>query len=124
MSCLPTTSTTEIDPERVGRPPSKDREREESRYLATFERGTIDDHLIAERLTELRDKSKQLHNRRDDLVLDLANEPAAPRPSTLKAVAEHISEIIANGSHNQTKAPAGWADPGPHACHFGSTVGR
>jgi hypothetical protein len=36
------------------------------RYLAAFERGTIDDHVVAERLRELRDKSKQLPNHRDD----------------------------------------------------------
>lgn len=74
------------------------------RYLTAFERGTMDEELVADRLTELRAKSKQLRVRRDELTLALDDEPAMPEPATLTAVADQIAEIITNGSHNQIKA--------------------
>lgn len=74
------------------------------RYLTAFERGTMDEELVADRLTELRAKTKQLRTRRDQLTLALDDEPTAPEPATLVAVADHIAEIITSGSHNQTKA--------------------
>lgn len=74
------------------------------RYLTAFERGTMDEELVADRLTELRAKSKQLRVRRDELTLALDDEPAMPEPATLAAVADQIAEMITNGSHNQVKA--------------------
>lgn len=74
------------------------------RYLAAFERGTIDEELVADRLTGLRVKTKQLRIRRDELGLALDDQPVAPEPATLSAVADHIAEIITSGTHNQTKA--------------------
>ncbi len=74
------------------------------RYLTAFERGTMDEELVADRLTELRAKTKQLRIRRDELTLALDDEPTAPEPATLVAVADHIAEIITSGTHNQTKA--------------------
>ncbi|GGU47098.1 recombinase family protein [Lentzea flava] len=74
------------------------------RYLTAFERGTINQELVAGRLTELRAKSKQLRVRRDELTLTLDDEPTMPEPATLAAVADQIAEIIADGTHNQTKA--------------------
>ena len=74
------------------------------RYLTAFERGTMDEELVADRLTELRAKTKQLRVRRDELALALDDEPAMPEPATLAAVADHIAEIITSGSHNQVKA--------------------
>ncbi|WP_245959610.1 recombinase family protein [Prauserella flavalba] len=74
------------------------------RYLSAFERGTMDEELVADRLTELRAKTKQLRIRRDELTLALDDEPTTPEPATLAAVADHITEIITNGTHNQTKA--------------------
>lgn len=32
------------------------------------------------------------------------DEPTAPAPATLTEIADHIAQIIAAGSHNQTKA--------------------
>ncbi|EID55474.1 hypothetical protein [Saccharomonospora xinjiangensis] len=66
------------------------------RYLAAFERGTMDEELVADRLTELR-------VRRDELTLALDDEPT-PEPTTLAAVADHFTEIITSGTHNQAKA--------------------
>ena len=74
------------------------------RYLTAFERGTMDEELVADRLTELRTKTKQLRIRRDELTLALDDEPTAPEPATLTEVADHITEIITSGTHNQTKA--------------------
>ncbi|TKG66322.1 recombinase family protein [Prauserella endophytica] len=73
------------------------------RYLTAFERGTMDEELVADRLTELRAKTKQLRVRRDELTLALDDAPTAPEPATLVAVADHIAEIITSGSHNQIK---------------------
>ncbi|GAA5115350.1 recombinase family protein [Haloechinothrix salitolerans] len=75
-----------------------------ARYLTAFERGTMDEELVADRLTELRAKSKQLRVRRDELTLALDDEPAMPEPATLAAVADQIAEIITSGTHNQIKA--------------------
>jgi site-specific DNA recombinase len=74
------------------------------RYLTAFERGTMDEELVADRLTELRAKTKQLRVRRHELTLALDDAPTAPEPATLTAVADHITEIITNGTHNQIKA--------------------
>ena len=74
------------------------------RYLTAFENGTLDEELVAGRLTELRTKTKQLHTRRDELTLALDDAPTTPEPATLAAVADHITEIITSGTHNQTKA--------------------
>ncbi len=74
------------------------------RYLTAFERGTMDEELVADRLTELRAKTKQLRVRQDELTLALDDAPTAPKPATLAAVADHIAEIITSGTHNQIKA--------------------
>lgn len=74
------------------------------RYLTAFERGTMDEELVADRLTELRAKTKQLRVRQDELTLALDDEPTALEPATLVAVADHIAEIITSGTHNQIKA--------------------
>ncbi|WP_434450087.1 recombinase family protein [Lentzea sp. E54] len=74
------------------------------RYLIAFERGTMDEELVADRLTGLRVKTTQLRTRRDALGIALDDQPAAPEPATLSAVADHIAEIITSGTHNQTKA--------------------
>jgi site-specific DNA recombinase len=74
------------------------------RYLTAFENGTMDEDLVADRLTGLRARLKELRARRDDLTADLDNGPAAPDPATLYDVADHIGGVIAEGSHNQTKA--------------------
>ena len=74
------------------------------RYLSAFERGTMNEELVADRLTQLRAKTKQLRVRRDQLALALDDEPTAPEPATLTEVADHITEIITSGAHNQTKA--------------------
>lgn len=72
------------------------------RYLTAFERGTMDEDLLTHRLTELRTKTKQLRARRDELTPALDDAPTTPEPATLVAVADHITEIITNGTHNQT----------------------
>ena len=74
------------------------------RYLTAFERGTMDEELVADRLTKLRAKTKQLRVRRDELTLALDDEPAMPEPATLASVADRITEIILSGSHNRIKA--------------------
>jgi hypothetical protein len=74
------------------------------RYLAAFERGTLDDETVGDRLRELRTKSKQLRTRRDELTLALDDEPTAPDPATLNDVADHFTDVIETGNHNQRKA--------------------
>lgn len=92
------------------------------RYLTAFERGTMDEKLVADRLTELRAKSKQLRVRRDELTLALDDEPAMPEPATLAAVADHIGEIITNGIHNQIKALVeAWSPRSPSPIPTGSS---
>ncbi len=74
------------------------------RYLNAFENGTLDPELLAGRLSELRAKTGQLITRRDELTAALANEPTAPKPATLDGIADHIADIITNGSRTQAKA--------------------
>jgi hypothetical protein len=74
------------------------------RYLAAFEHGTIDENLVADRLTQLRTKTTQLRARREELTRTLDDEPTTPEPATLTQIANHITEIITSGTHNQTKA--------------------
>jgi site-specific DNA recombinase len=74
------------------------------RYLAAFEHGTIDENLVADRLTQLRTKTTQLRARREELTRTLNDEPTTPEPATLTQIVNHITEIITSGTHNQTKA--------------------
>jgi site-specific DNA recombinase len=74
------------------------------RYLTAFERGTLDETLVADRLTQLRDKTKQLRIRHDELTLTLDTPPTAPSTATLDQITEHITTIINTGSANQRKA--------------------
>ncbi|MGH3550517.1 MAG: hypothetical protein ACRDQU_20835 [Pseudonocardiaceae bacterium] len=64
----------------------------------------MDEELVGDRLTELRATVKQLRVRRDELTHALDDEPTAPDPATLTKVADHITEIITSGTHNQAKA--------------------
>jgi hypothetical protein len=74
------------------------------RYLRAFETGRMDEELVADRLVQLRTLSKQQRARRDDLAAEIHDEPAAPEPATLHAIADHIDQIITAGTHYQTKA--------------------
>jgi hypothetical protein len=64
----------------------------------------MDEDLVADRLAQLRTKTKQLRSRRDELALAFDDEPTIPEPATIARVADHIAEIITSGTHNQTKA--------------------
>jgi hypothetical protein len=74
------------------------------RYLAAFENGTLDPEDLAERLAQLKARSRQLAARRDELASQLALAPTAPPVPTLHQVADCIDEITASGSQNQRKA--------------------
>ncbi len=74
------------------------------RYLAAFESGTLDDTLLAERLTQLRTKTTQLRTRHDELTMAMEDEPQVPESKTLDQVADAIGDIIRAGNHNQAKA--------------------
>ncbi|MGH8880340.1 MAG: recombinase family protein, partial [Stackebrandtia sp.] len=74
------------------------------RYLSAFENGTLDEELLADRLADLQVKAKQLRRRKDELALAVDDEPTAPEPAALEAVADHITDIIANGTNNEAKA--------------------
>ncbi len=65
--------------------------------------GTLDAELVADRITTLRTRTAQLQRRADDLT-DQLREPTPPPAATLDAVADHIANIIASGTHNQRKA--------------------
>ena len=55
------------------------------RYLVAFEHGTLDETLVAERLGVLRDTTRALAARRDELTAALDDGPVAPDPATLDA---------------------------------------
>ncbi|MGH3614152.1 MAG: recombinase family protein [Pseudonocardia sp.] len=74
------------------------------RYLRAFENGTLDEELVAERLTTLRATARPLTARRDELAADLHKAPTVPDPAPLNDVADHLAEIITNGTPNQRKA--------------------
>ncbi|MGH8882791.1 MAG: zinc ribbon domain-containing protein, partial [Stackebrandtia sp.] len=74
------------------------------RYLSAFESGKLDEDLVADRLATLQNKAKQLRQRREELTDALADEPAIPESASLDAVAEHVSAILTDGTHNQAKA--------------------
>ena len=74
------------------------------RYLTAFERGTIDETLVADRLIQLRDKTTQLRLRHTELTLALDNQPTIPSLTTLTEITNHINKIINTGSANQRKA--------------------
>jgi site-specific DNA recombinase len=74
------------------------------RYLAAFENGAPDHEDLAGRLAQLKARSRQLAARHDELAAELATLPAEPSAATRRQVADHISEIIASGSHSQRKA--------------------
>lgn len=74
------------------------------RYFTAFEHGTITEDLVAERLIKLRGKIRQLRNRHDELTLAIHDQPAAPSPTTLTDITNHITTIINTGAANQRKA--------------------
>ena len=74
------------------------------RYLTAFENGTLDLEDLAGRLAQLKNTSRQQAARRAVLAGQLASAPAMPPPAALRQVADHVSEVIIAGSHNQRKA--------------------
>ncbi len=74
------------------------------RYLSAFERGTLDEEMVADRLPALREQTKQLRARRTELAAAIDEQPTAPDITTLTEVADHINEIITDGTANQRKA--------------------
>ncbi len=74
------------------------------RYLAAFENGALSPEDLASRLAQLKNRSRQLAGRRDELAAQDAEVPAVPPRATLEQVAGHIDRIIAAGSHSQRKA--------------------
>ena len=74
------------------------------RYLLAFERGTLDEELVAERLAALKTTRQQLTARRAELTATIDDEPTAPDPVLLDQVADHLAEIINTGTPNQRKA--------------------
>ena len=74
------------------------------RYLNAFENGSLQEDDLATRLAGLKVKTKQLRTRRDELTDQLTDAPQ-PLPETeLNEIADHISEIITNGTDNERKA--------------------
>jgi site-specific DNA recombinase len=73
------------------------------RYLTAFENGTLDPEDLADRLTRLKGRARQLAARTDELASELDAEPAIPPPAALREVADHIDLIIAAGSDSQRK---------------------
>ena len=77
-----------------------------NRYLAAFENGSLDPEDLADRLAQLRTRTRQLAARRDELVSQVVAEPAIPPPAVLCEVAGHIDQIMAAGSHSQRNRDA------------------
>ena len=74
------------------------------RYLGAFERGTLDEEVLATRLEILRTRQKQLCHRQAELTEEIDDEPVMPARSTLRAVVKHIETIIKTGDDLQRKA--------------------
>ncbi|WP_322770279.1 hypothetical protein [Frankia sp. Cr1] len=74
------------------------------RYLGAFERGTLDEEILADRLGMLRTKQKQLRHRQAELTEEIDDEPVMPARSTLRTVVQHIETIIETGDDLQRKA--------------------
>jgi site-specific DNA recombinase len=74
------------------------------RYLSAFENGKLEEDDLASRLAGLKAKTKQLRNRHDELISELADAPKALPEADLRQVADHISGIIATGTDTQRKA--------------------
>ncbi len=71
------------------------------RYLAAFENGSLDAEPLGPRLAELRTKTTQLTNQRDELTDTLDNAPTTPAPDLLTGIADHITDVITGGGHTQ-----------------------
>ncbi|MFN2535953.1 MAG: recombinase family protein, partial [Pseudonocardiaceae bacterium] len=78
------------------------------RYLAAFERGTMDENLVADRLSQLRTKTTQLRAHRDELTRTLDDKPTTPEPATLTQIANYITEITPAAP---TTKPRHWSKP-------------
>ncbi len=74
------------------------------RYLAAFERGSLDGELLSERLAELRASAGRLRDRRDGLAQALDDVPEAPASEALDDVVTDIGDVIRTGNNNQVKA--------------------
>jgi site-specific DNA recombinase len=74
------------------------------RYLTAFENGTLDEDMLAGRLSTLNAKAKQLRTRRDELNDQLNDVPTELPPATLAEVADHITEIVTFGTDMMRKA--------------------
>lgn len=74
------------------------------RYLTAFENGNLDPETVSSRLTTLRDTTRQLTARRDELIATIHNAPTLPDPTTLTDIADHITTLIATGSDQTRKA--------------------
>ncbi|WP_045875827.1 recombinase family protein [Pseudofrankia sp. DC12] len=74
------------------------------RYLGAFERGTLDEGILAARLEALRTKQKQLRHRQAELTEEIDDAPVMPTRSTLRAVTRHIETIIETGDDLRRKA--------------------
>jgi site-specific DNA recombinase len=80
-------------------------ERAIERYQEAFEGGELNVAHFSERVSTLRARLDALRDRDQALAADLAaNEPTAPDTASLKAVADRLDYVIANGEREQTKA--------------------
>ena len=75
-----------------------------NRYLTAFENRALDPEDLADRLAQLKAKSRQLAAHRHELADAIAATPAATPPATLQQVANHIDRVMTSGSHKQRKA--------------------
>jgi hypothetical protein len=66
-------------------------------YLTAFERGTLDEDDLAERLVSLRGKGKQLRHRRAELADTLTAKLQTVPPAHLERIADSVTEIIDAG---------------------------
>lgn len=74
------------------------------RYLTAFERGSLDEEILGDRVGELRSTIGQLKIRQRDLLRILSAGPQEPAPAELDDVADRIRDVIHTGTHNETKA--------------------
>jgi site-specific DNA recombinase len=80
-------------------------ERAIERYQEAFEGGDLNAAHFGERIGALRARLDALTDRDRALATELtANAPSAPDPASLRAVADHLDYVIANGEREQSKA--------------------
>jgi site-specific DNA recombinase len=73
------------------------------RYLAAFENGTLDEQACGHRISELRQRTGQLRDRRSELAALIEDAPDAPTEGELGAIHDNLTQAINDGQARHIK---------------------